>query len=322
MLLNCGIGEETLESPLDSKEIKPVNPKGNQLWIFIGRTDVEAEAPILWPPDVKNWLTGKDSDAEKDWKQKQKETTEDEMVGWHHWLDGHEFEQAPGVGDGQGSLACCSPWGHKELDTTDRLNWTELSKRNKLITNTCSILGKPLKHNVEQKEPDLRINAMWFHLHSILKKQAKLKMVLRNAYVGGKTKEKQRCDSHNRVVKLGNWGCDWEELCRGLLGCWQHSVASVQLIELIKLWVYIFVHFYIMHTLFHNQKKKRVCRFEKELGMSLVIQWLRLCTPNAGDLGCIPGQGTRSCMPQLKSPRAATKTRLSKKKNQKPKGNF
>ena len=99
--------------PMDSKEIKPVNPKGNQLWIFIGRTDAEAEAPILWPPDAKNGLTGKDPDAGKDWRQEDKRTTEDEMVGWHHQLNGQEFEQALGVGDGQGSLACCSPWGCK-----------------------------------------------------------------------------------------------------------------------------------------------------------------------------------------------------------------
>ena len=90
------------------KEIKPVNPKGNQSWIFIGRTDAEAGTPILWPPDMKNWLIGKDPDAGKDWRQKEKRTTEDEMVGWHHQLDGLEFELAPGVGDGQGSLACCS----------------------------------------------------------------------------------------------------------------------------------------------------------------------------------------------------------------------
>ena len=89
-----------------------------------GRTDAEAETPILWPPDAKNWLTGKDPDAGKDWGQKKKGTKEDEMVGWHHRLNGHEFEQAPGVGDGQGSLACCSPWGHKELDTTEQVNWT------------------------------------------------------------------------------------------------------------------------------------------------------------------------------------------------------
>ena len=119
--------EKTLESPLDCEEIKPVNPKGNQPWIFIGRTDAEAETPILWPPDVKNWLLGKDLDAGKDWRQEKKGTTEDEMVGWHHWLDGHEFEQAPGVGEGQGSLVCCSPWGCKELDTIERLNWTELN---------------------------------------------------------------------------------------------------------------------------------------------------------------------------------------------------
>ena len=117
--------EKMPQSPLDSKEIKPVNPKGNQSWIFIGRTDAEAEIPILWPPDVKNWFTGKDPDAGKDRRQGEKRTTEDEMVGWHHWLDGHEFEQAPGVCDGQGSLGCCSPWGHKESDPIEWLNWTE-----------------------------------------------------------------------------------------------------------------------------------------------------------------------------------------------------
>ena len=118
--------EKTLESPLDCKDIKPVHPKGNQSWIFIGRTDAETETPILWPPDAKKWLTGKDPDAGKDWRQEEKGTTENEMVGWHHQLDRHEFEQAPGVGDGQGSLACCSPWEWKEWDVTEQLNWTEL----------------------------------------------------------------------------------------------------------------------------------------------------------------------------------------------------
>ena len=116
---------KTLESPLDCKKIKPVNPKGNQSWVFIGRTDAEAEGPILWPPDVKNWLIWKDPDAGKDWRQEEKGMTEDEMVGWYHWLDEHEFEQALGVGDGQGSLVCCSPWGHKELNTTEWVDWTE-----------------------------------------------------------------------------------------------------------------------------------------------------------------------------------------------------
>ena len=116
--------EKTLESPLDSKEIQPVHPKGYQSWIFTGRTDAKAENPTLWPPDAKNWLIWKDPDAGKDWRQEEKGTTEDEMVRWHHRLDGHEFEQALEVGDGQGSLACCSPWGHKELDTTERLSWT------------------------------------------------------------------------------------------------------------------------------------------------------------------------------------------------------
>ena len=109
--------EKTLESPLDSKAINPVNPKGNQPWIFIGRADVEAEAPILWPPDVKSQLTGKDPDAGKDWEQ-EKDLTEDEMVGWHPRLNGHDFEQTLGDSEGQGSLACSIPWGCKESDMT------------------------------------------------------------------------------------------------------------------------------------------------------------------------------------------------------------
>ena len=118
--------QKALKSPLDCKEIQPVHPKGNQSWIFIRRTDVEAETPILWPSDAKNWLIGKDLNSGKDWRQEEKGTTEDEMVGWHRWLNGHEFEWTPGVGDGQGSLVCCIPRGHKELDLTEWLNWTEL----------------------------------------------------------------------------------------------------------------------------------------------------------------------------------------------------
>ena len=125
--------EKTLESPLDCKEIQPVHPKGNQSWIFIGKTDTEAETPILRPPDVKNWLTGKDSDAGKDWRQEEKGRMEDEMVGWHHQLKGHEFEQASVVGDGQGSLVCCSPRCRKESDTTARLNSTD---RGRAVTKT------------------------------------------------------------------------------------------------------------------------------------------------------------------------------------------
>ena len=119
--------EKTLESPLDYKEIQLVNPKGNWSWIFIGRTDAEAETPILRPPDAKNWLIWKAPDAGKDWKQEEKGMTEDEMVRWHHWLNGHEFEWSLGVGDGQRGLVSCSPWGHKESDTTERLSWTELN---------------------------------------------------------------------------------------------------------------------------------------------------------------------------------------------------
>ena len=114
--------EKTLESPLDCKDIKPVNLKGDQSWICIGRTDAEAEAPILWPPDAKNWLIEKDPDAGKDWGQEKTRTTEDEMAGWHHRLDGHEFEQALRAGDGHGGLVCCIPKGLKESDTTGQLN--------------------------------------------------------------------------------------------------------------------------------------------------------------------------------------------------------
>ena len=116
-----------LESPLDCKEIQPVHPKGDQPWIFTGRTDAEAEATIIWPPDVRNWLLGKDPDAGKDWGQKEKGTIEYKLVGWHHLLNGRKFEWALGDGDGQGSLVCCSPWGRKELDMTEQLNWTELT---------------------------------------------------------------------------------------------------------------------------------------------------------------------------------------------------
>ena len=127
MLLNCGVGEDSWQF-LDCKEIQPVNHKGNQSWIFVGRTDAEAKVPILWPPDVKNWLLSKDLDAGKDWRQEEKGTAEDEMFGWLHRFDGHELEQALGVGDGQGSLACCSPWGGKELDMTEQLNRTDTNQ--------------------------------------------------------------------------------------------------------------------------------------------------------------------------------------------------
>ena len=119
--------EKTLEIPLDCKEIQPVHPKGDQSCVFNGRTDVEAETPSLWPPDAKSWLIWKDPNAVKDWEQEEKGMTEDEMVRWHHRLNGPEFSWIPGLGDGQGCLACCSSWGHKESDTTEQLNWTELN---------------------------------------------------------------------------------------------------------------------------------------------------------------------------------------------------
>ena len=118
--------EKTLKSPLDCKEIQPVHSEGDQPWVFFGRNDTKAETPVLWPPDAKSWLIGKDSDAGRDWGQEEKGTTEDEMAGWHHWLNGSESQWTLGVGDGQGGLACFNSWGRKESDTTERLNWTEL----------------------------------------------------------------------------------------------------------------------------------------------------------------------------------------------------
>ena len=124
MLLNCGVGKDSWESL--GLQGDPVYSEGDQPWDFFGRDDAEAETLVLWPPHAKSWLTGKDSDAGRDWGQEEKGMTEDEMAGWHHWLDGRESEWIPGVGDGQGALACCDSWGHKKSDTTERLNWTEL----------------------------------------------------------------------------------------------------------------------------------------------------------------------------------------------------
>ena len=131
--------EKTLESPLDCKKIQPVHPKADQSWVFIGRNDAESETPILWPPHAKSWLIGRDPDAGRDWGQEEKGTTEDEMVGWQHRLDGREFGWTPSVGDGQGGLVCCDSWSRKESDTTEQLNWTELDS---YTSKTSIILNK------------------------------------------------------------------------------------------------------------------------------------------------------------------------------------
>ena len=132
--------EKTLESPLDCKEIQPVHSRGDQSWVFFGRNDAKAETPVLWPPHVKSWLIGKDSDAGRDWGQEAKGTTEDKMAGWHHLLDGREFEWTLGVGDGQGGLVCCNSWGHKESDMTEWLNWTELKVK---LLSHVRLFGTP-----------------------------------------------------------------------------------------------------------------------------------------------------------------------------------
>ena len=140
--------EKTLESPLDCKEIQPVHSEGDQPWDFFGRNDAKAETAVLWPPDAKSWLIGKDSDAGRDWGPKEKGMTEDEMAGWYHWLDGRESEWTLGIGDGQGGLACWDSWGCKELDTTEQLNWTEWAQ---LFQNWEFILSLPWVYWTEVK---------------------------------------------------------------------------------------------------------------------------------------------------------------------------
>ena len=180
MLLNY-VSEETLECPLDCKEIQPVHPKRDQSWVFIGRTDAEAETPILWPPDAKSWLIGKDPDAGKDWGQEKKGMTEDEMVGWYHRFDIHGFGWTPGVNDGQGGLACCSSWGRKESDTTEWLNWTEL-ERVQLFVWLCCFLAVWLQARYlkslcfQVAEPDKQVNSL---------------QIVPNHYMGTRNKEEK-----------------------------------------------------------------------------------------------------------------------------------
>jgi len=150
--------EKILESPLDCKEIQPVHSEGDQPWDFFGRNDAKAETPVLWPPHAKSWLIGKDSDTGRDWGQEEKGMTEDEMVGWHHWLDGRESEWTLGVGDGEGGLACCDSWGRKESDTTERPNWTKvLSSAREIVllrrAMVCPRTSSILLDNKERKQP-------------------------------------------------------------------------------------------------------------------------------------------------------------------------
>ena len=130
------------------KEIQPVHSEGDQPWVFFGGNDAKAEIPVLWPPHAKSWLIGKDSDAGRDWGQEEKGMTEDEMAGWHHWLNGRESEWTPGFGDRQGGLVCCNSWGRKELDTTEQLNWTELVPRTIMILITTGIRIKYWKEKM------------------------------------------------------------------------------------------------------------------------------------------------------------------------------
>ena len=159
MLLNCGVGEDSWES-----EIQPVHSEGDQPWDFFWRNDAKAEIPVLWPPHAKSWLIGKDSDAGRDWGQEEKGTTEDEMAGWHHWLDERESVWTPGVGDEQGGLACYDSWGRKESDMTERLNWTELNwvyvqNAKGIDFNKTNIIPTPMELMLEEGVSDDNIKA-------------------------------------------------------------------------------------------------------------------------------------------------------------------
>jgi len=145
--------EKTLESPLDCKEIQPVHSEGDQPWDFFGRNDAEAETPVLWPPHAKGWLIGKDSDAGRDWGQEEEGMTEDEMAGWHYWLDGREFEWTPGDGDGQGGLACCYSWGGKRVrhDWATELNWERICSKKEYANNPVHIQEEYFLRQVHSK---------------------------------------------------------------------------------------------------------------------------------------------------------------------------
>ena len=179
---------KNLESPLDCKEIQPVCPKGDQSWVFIGRNDAEAEAPVLWPPVLKNWLIWKDPDAGKDWRQEEKGTTEDEMVGWHHPLDGHEFEQSLGVGEGQGGLAFCSPWGGKELDMTEWLNWIVIfSHKKECIWVSSNEMDEPGAYYTDWSKSERERLTLYINAHVESRK-----MILMKLFAGKQWKQWRR----------------------------------------------------------------------------------------------------------------------------------
>ena len=164
MLLNCGAGED-FESPLDYKEIQPVHSKGDQSWLSLGRTDAKAETPILWPPHANSWLIGKGSNAGRDWGQEEKGTTEYEMAGWYHWLDGREFESTPGVGDGQGGLVRCNSWGHKESYTTEWLNWTELTQWIKIVFHKRDVFTMEEIQSSSKRPIHIQWLSLWYIWH-------------------------------------------------------------------------------------------------------------------------------------------------------------
>ena len=191
--------EKAPESPLDCKEIQPVHSEGDQPWDFFGGNDAEAETPVLWPPHAKSWFIGEDSDAGRDWGQEEKGTTEDEMAGWHHWLDEREFEWTLGVGDGQGGLACCDSWGHKELDTTEGLKWTELKVLSESIqTPICQDWWKNYGASTQGQTISKNWYGMISRIYYLVKKQGTEQYI---CYTTFYTKKKKRCPKMDRKLK-------------------------------------------------------------------------------------------------------------------------
>ena len=279
--------EKTLESPLDWKEIKPVHLKANQSEIFIGSTD--AETPILWPRDAKNWVLRKDPDAGKDWRQEEKGTTEEEMVGCHHWLDGHEFEQALGVGDGQGSLVCCSPWGCRvRHDWGTELNWTEAhSQGSKCFYTDNNRLLRVISQNIKtisifSWSPNNC--ARWTHCQRVQPCRPR-----------GPQCAAHHCPQWFSALWLSPllWGSQPFPYIRNTQG-----ILSKDTDALNPLLTFSF-HCWDKSPRVSGLLNIRQSQF-------LVVYWLRLCAPSGGGLGFISGQETRSHMPQLRIPHPTT----------------
>ena len=243
--------EKTLESPLFCKEIQPVHSEGDQPWNFFGGNDAEAETPVLWPPHAKSWFIGKDSDAGRDWGQEEKGTTEDEMAGWHHRLNGHGLGWIPGVGDGQGGLACYDSWGHKESDTTERLNWTELNGMEAWCAAFHEVMKSwtRLSNWTEQRISYIRRNIFIFYCHkeaSLVAKRLKRLPAMRETGVRSLVQKdplENEMATHSSVLA---WRIPWTEEPGGLqyMGSQRVGHDWVTTLHFIVIKIALFVVFY------------------------------------------------------------------------------